>query len=182
MMKPPRTILALAAGSLLLGLSGAGAAAADQGPMHDGPSVYPQRYTTGKVVSRGPLTVRSYPSTRARAIGKVYPHEKLALVCKERGERVAGNDIWFLLDREDGREPIDGGDGIDDGRQDNGRGDNGRDDNGRDDNGREDNGRDDNGRDDNRGDDSRKDRRYEKEAWVSARYVDNLTPVQWCRL
>ncbi|MER5731553.1 SH3 domain-containing protein [Streptomyces sp. NPDC002138] len=137
--KPTRTVLALAAGSLLLGLSGAGAAVADDGPAtqimsneqmaarHPGAAPRPddddreREYALGKVVSKGPLTVRSEPTTRSRELGKVYPHHKVRILCKERGEKVGDNHLWYRL--------------------------------------------------------------YSKqEAWVSARYVKDLTPVEWCRL
>ncbi|MET9606902.1 hypothetical protein ABZZ17_17770 [Streptomyces sp. NPDC006512] len=174
MLKPPRTVLALAAGSLVLGLVGAGAAVADEGPVADGPAqehvvhddaelngpvVYPKpRHALGKVVSRGPLKVRSKPSTRGYELGKVYPNQKLALACKLRGEKVDGNDLWYLLDGKDrkedmnGNEPVNGDDGLEgvDG-----------------------------GDDSASGDGVRAER---KRAWVSARYVKDITPVKWCRL
>lgn len=181
MLKPPRTILALAVGSLLLGLSGAGAAVADEGPVDEGPGRehvrddgpdydepggYPKpKHALGKVVSRGPLKVRSHPSTHAKVVGKVYPHEKLAIECKERGQKVDGNDLWYLLDdkKDDGREPvdgmqpIDGTDGVD-----------GTDDaDGADGSDREEVG---------------KRRHGYEEAWVSARYVKDITRVEWCRV
>ncbi|MER7512726.1 hypothetical protein ACIP46_02030 [Streptomyces lavendulae] len=180
MLKPTRIVLALSAGSLVLGLAGAGAAVADQGPMDDGPArvqpaddepqydqpgVYPKpRHALGKVVSRGPLKVRSHPSTHAKVVGKVHPHEKLAIECKKRGERVDGNNIWYLLDqRKDGKEPLDGSgrpaDGVEDGTED------GMDE----------------GAEGSDGTQLRKDRVEYKEAWVSARYVKDITPVKWCR-
>ncbi|GLX17308.1 SH3 domain-containing protein [Streptomyces lavendulae] len=180
MLKPTRTILALAAGSMALGLFGAGAAAADNGPVDkepgaaqvrgdddghdeyseyddsdeyddedygdgdgdgdgrpedgDGPVIYPKpKYALGRVVSQGPLKIRSKPSTHSKVLGKVHPHQKLTLVCKKRGERVDGNDIWYLLERKDG-------------------------------------------------DDRMAAMKYDhKRAWVSARYVKDVTPVKWCR-
>ncbi|MEU9027208.1 hypothetical protein AB0D46_06690 [Streptomyces sp. NPDC048383] len=163
MLKPTRTILALATGSLVLGLVGAGVSVADEGPYRDrpaqedvyddvqtgGPVIYPKpRHALGKVVSRGPLKVRSKPSTRGYELGKVYPNQKLAIECKQRGERVDGNDLWYLLDRKDRREDMNGepvrGDESDGAR----------------------------------GDERRMDHR---EAWVSARYIHNITPVKWCR-
>ncbi|MFI5979474.1 SH3 domain-containing protein [Streptomyces sp. NPDC051555] len=112
--KPTRTVLALAAGSLLLGLSGAGAAVADEGPAtqimsneqwgagHPGampePEKDPQRkYALGKVISKGPLTVRSRPTTHSRDLGRVHPHQKLEILCKERGEKVGDNHLWYRL-------------------------------------------------------------------------------------
>ncbi|MCX5380788.1 hypothetical protein [Streptomyces sp. NBC_00091] len=172
MLKPTRTILALAAGSMVLGLFGAGVAVADAGPVDDGPGqeavlddedgyddeseydddesrgddedgepgVYPKpKYALGKVVSQGPLKIRSKPTTHSKVLGKVHPYQKLSLVCKKHGERVDGNDLWYLLEHKDDDKRVD-----DDDRA-NGRG-------------------------------------YPyKRAWVSARYVKDITPVKWCR-
>ncbi|MEU3726338.1 hypothetical protein [Streptomyces sp. NPDC031705] len=184
MLKPTRTILALAAGSMVLGLFGAGVAAADDGPVdgpgvhdvrdeesvhdeyseyddgseyddsrgdeddeqgrpgRDEPVVYPKpKYALGRVVSQGPLTIRSKPTTRAKALGRVHPHQKLSLVCKKRGERVDGNALWYLLEHKNDRKPVDGAD-----------------------------------------DDDRTAKAYgHRHAWVSARYVKDVTPVKWCR-
>lgn len=120
MLKPTRTILALAAGSLTLGLVGAGPALAVGNPTPHGPGLatvlddddygqdydgYPQRrHARGIVVSHGPLTVRSRPSTYAHKVGTVNPHEKLVIECKKHGERVDGNSLWYLL-RDDENDP-----------------------------------------------------------------------------
>lgn len=163
MLKPTRTILALAAGSLALGLAGGGAAFADQGPAahatrsqapRDGKDDYDEhgyhkhRYSLGKVVSRGPLSVRSKPTTHSHLQYKVYPGETLALKCKTRGENVDGNDIWYLIDPgDDDRD--DWADGTD-------------------------------------GEGRKKAREavardgYDHD-WVSARYVKDLDRVRWCR-
>ncbi|MEV6953133.1 SH3 domain-containing protein [Streptomyces sp. NPDC051183] len=116
MLKPTRTVLALAAGSLVLGLAGAGAAVADEEPMPDMPgheSVVADDepngengengygHALGVVVSHGKLNVRSRPSTYAYKVGVVYPHQKLEIECKKRGERVGGNDLWYRLDGKD---------------------------------------------------------------------------------
>ncbi|MFH7598282.1 hypothetical protein WDV06_24775 [Streptomyces racemochromogenes] len=168
MLKPTRTILALAAGSLALGLVGGGAAFADQGsaahggaryqaagdkrdgddPSYDEDGHHKHHYSLGKVVSRGPLSVRSRPTTHSHLQYKVYPGETLALKCKTRGEDVAGNDLWYLIDPgDDDRDDwADGGDG--EGRK----------------KVREARGRD----------------GYDHD-WVSARYVKDLKPVRWCR-
>lgn len=176
MLKPTRTILALAAGSMVLGLFGAGVAVADDGPVDkepgaaqvradddgydeyneydggdeyddedyedgegrpgggDGPVIYPKpKYALGRVVSQGPLKIRSKPTTHSKVLGKVHPHQKLTLVCKKRGERVDGNDIWYLLEHKNGDDRMAG-------------------------------------------------MKYDhKRAWVSARYVKDVTPVKWCR-
>ncbi|MCX5072134.1 hypothetical protein OHA84_30600 [Streptomyces sp. NBC_00513] len=160
MLKPTRTILALATGGLVLGLVGAGTAIADEGPMDDmsghekvildGHDDYDDgdydrpRHAWGKVVSRGPLKVRSKPSTRAYVLGKVKPHRKLALECKTRGERVDGNNIWYLLADRDRENVNDGMNGDEDLTE-------------------------------------RMNHKDRKDRWVSARYVDNLSPVEWCR-
>ncbi|MCB5178433.1 SH3 domain-containing protein [Streptomyces antimicrobicus] len=152
MLQPTRTCFALAAGSLVLGLVGAGVAVADENPPRntpghgvvldddddyddeeewddeedgedeedgDGPGRPPHhRYATGKVVSRGPLNVRSGPTTHSSVVEKVYPDEKVSISCKKHGERVGGNDLWYHLPEDDG--------------------------------------------------------------WVAARWVKNLSPVKWC--
>ncbi|MET9888242.1 SH3 domain-containing protein [Streptomyces sp. NPDC006430] len=112
MQKPTRTILALAAGSLVLGLVGAGTAVADEDPMADTPSQgvvadependqsgahHDRDYAVGKVVSHGPLKLRSGPSTRFKAVGQVKPRHKVAIVCKTHGESIDGNDLWYRL-------------------------------------------------------------------------------------
>ncbi|MEU8436740.1 hypothetical protein AB0F18_28305 [Streptomyces sp. NPDC029216] len=170
MLKPTRTILALAAGSLALGLVGGGVAVADQtaaahggsryqsprdgrddydDPSYDGHGYH--KYALGKVVSRGPLNVRSKPTTHSHLQYKVYPGETLALKCKTHGESVAGNDLWYLIDP-----------GDDD----------------RDDRDDWDNGTDGEGRKKMR---DRKARDGYEHDWVSARYVKDLKPVRWCR-
>ncbi|MCX5174988.1 SH3 domain-containing protein [Streptomyces virginiae] len=149
MLKPTRTTLALATGSLVLGLVGAGAAVADDdGPENrppqeivvgDGstePGVYPERHVTGKVVSKGPLTVRSKPSTRSQSLGHVYPNSKVEIDCKKYGDNVDGNRIWYrLADRNSSLEQ----------------------------------------------DAAAPKHAYDKERWVSARYVKNLSEVKYCR-
>ncbi|MFD3543238.1 SH3 domain-containing protein [Streptomyces sp. NPDC058662] len=175
MLKPTRTILALAAGSLVLGLVGAGVAVADENPVVETPSqaavtgvaasqaaAY-DRYVVGKVVSRGPLKVRSEPTTRARIVGQVQPNRKVEIECKKYGQAVDGNRLWYRLhEKDNGREN----------EQDNGR-ENGQE-NGQD-SGDWGNGGRENGSDvDDRA-------RYERERWVSARYVQNLGTVKYCR-
>ncbi|MGZ9935421.1 SH3 domain-containing protein [Streptomyces sp. NC-S4] len=148
MLKPTRTTLALATGSLVLGLVGAGAAVADDGPENlppreivvgggsAEPGVYPEKYVTGKVVSKGPLTVRSKPTTRSQSLGHVYPHSKVEIECKQYGEKVDGNRIWYrLADKKESWE----------------------------------------------NDAQAPKRAYDKERWVSARYVKNLSEVKYCR-
>ncbi|MEU7607109.1 SH3 domain-containing protein [Streptomyces sp. NPDC041003] len=149
MLKPTRTILALAAGSLVLGLAGAGAAVADDGDslppreivVGDGQlGTYPDyKHAIGKVVSKGPLKVRSKPTTDSKSLGHVYPHSKVEIECKKYGEKVDGNRIWYrLYDEENLANGTDGLDGLD-GRA-----------------------------------------AYDKERWVSARYVKNLSEVKYC--
>ncbi|MFD9333236.1 hypothetical protein ACFWBF_02280 [Streptomyces sp. NPDC060028] len=163
MLKPTRTVLALTAGSLVLGLAGAGAAVADTDPMPDMPGhaavvadddgsdlLRPDgqqeyRHARGVVVAHGKLTVRNRPSTHAYKVGVVFPHQKLAIECKKRGERVNGNNLWYRLD---GRNENNGMDGVD------GMGGGG-------------------------GGHVTKDEK-DHERWVAARYVKNLTPVKWC--
>ncbi|MFJ4775772.1 SH3 domain-containing protein [Streptomyces sp. NPDC088762] len=115
MLKPPRSILALAAGSLVLGLVGAGAAVADDDEGRSAAATPPgqtviiddeapradgwERYPLGKVVSKGPLKVRSKPTTRSQAVNQVYPHRKIEIECKTHGESVDGNSLWYRLHR-----------------------------------------------------------------------------------
>ncbi|AWZ09207.1 MULTISPECIES: hypothetical protein [unclassified Streptomyces] len=157
MLKPTRTILALAAGSLVLGLVGAGAAVADADPLADNPGQenivddqeqaddladdYPDRkHARGIVISRGPLTVRSKPTTHSHKVGRVHPHQKLTIECKKRGERVDGNNLWYLLDgKREAQEDMNG---------------------------------------EGPGAAATMDR---KDHWVAARYVKNLGEVRYCR-
>ncbi|MET8298743.1 hypothetical protein ACGFY6_06665 [Streptomyces sp. NPDC048387] len=169
MLMPTRTILALAAGSLALGLVGGGVAAADPGsaahggtryqapgdnrdgddPSDDDGGYHKRRYSLGKVVSRGPLSVRSRPTTHSHLQYKVYPGETLALKCKTRGEEVAGNNIWYLIDPgDDDRDDRDDRDDFGEGHKKARAG---------------------------------KDRDGYETDWVSARYVKDLKPVRWCR-
>ncbi|MGW6985257.1 SH3 domain-containing protein [Streptomyces sp. NPDC054932] len=147
MLKPTRTTLALATGSLVLGLVGAGAAVADDGPTDNlppreivvggsQPGVYPGEYVIGKVVSKGPLTVRSKPSTRAQSLGHVYPNSKVEIECKKYGDKVDGNRIWYRLAEKKGNWEHEA---------------------------------------------ATPNRAYDKERWVSARYVKNLSEVKYCR-
>ncbi|MBT2405205.1 MULTISPECIES: SH3 domain-containing protein [unclassified Streptomyces] len=149
MLKPTRTILALAAGSLVLGLVGAGVAVADEDPMVDTPSqenvtgngsdhgwhdanpngnpsgttngttngtptgnaaggrpggsssgTSQQRAATGRVVSRGPLNLRSKPYLGAPVLGTVSPNSTIGLLCKRTGDTVDGNPRWYRLSSE----------------------------------------------------------------------------------
>ncbi|MCB5165060.1 hypothetical protein LG634_09490 [Streptomyces bambusae] len=179
MLKPTRTILTLVTGSLVLGLAGTGAAVADRGPMSHQPSHQvtvrddgdemdgngsdeygKDRHARGVVVSKGALTVRSKPNTHSRSLGKVHPHDKLDIKCKERGENVRGNNLWYLLEHENGDNGNGNGRGDDDMEENNVMPDDENVSNG------------DSGYDHDHG---RTDR------WVAARYVKNLTPVKWCR-
>ncbi|MFD3327310.1 SH3 domain-containing protein [Streptomyces sp. NPDC058701] len=188
MLKPTRTILALAAGSLVLGLVGAGAAVADENPMAGAPSqasAVRDGHAVGRVVSKGPLKVRSKPSTRSRIVGQVYPNHRVEIECKKYGESVDGNRLWYRLD--DRNDDVENGDGGMDDREDE------REDEREDD--REDGGMDDreDSREDERedsreddGEDARQDDRAGVKAgdgdrWVSARWVKNLSQVRFCR-
>lgn len=163
MLKPTRTILALAAGSLVLGLVGAGTAVADQDPRPQHPGQQnimddedqgsddlsdhdenKKKHTRGIVTSKGPLTVRSKPTTHSYKVGRVHPHEKLSIVCKKRGERVDGNNLWYLLDDKDKKDGTDGMNGS--GMM-----------------------------------SMPKAAKDHKALWVSARYVKNFTEVKYCR-
>ncbi|MFJ8013308.1 hypothetical protein [Streptomyces sp. NPDC096339] len=166
MLKSTRTILALTAGSLVLGLVGAGTAVAEDGGFRAA------GHTTGKVVSKGPLKVRSKPSTHSRAVGEVRPHSKVDIKCKKRGESVDGNNIWYrLAERDDKWEHGD----SENGNSENGDWQNGKPEKGGKEHGDWQNGKPENG--------TRPDARkaYEKERWVSARYVENHGRVEYCR-
>lgn len=161
MLKSTRTILALAAGSLVLGLTGAGTAVAEDGGFRIA------GHTTGTVVSKGPLKVRSKPTTHSRAVGEVRPHSKVEIWCKKRGESVGGNNIWYrLAERDDKKENARPENG------DSGRGDwqivlpekGGKDHS-----------------DWQNGTRPEGDKAYGEERWVSARYVENHGWVQYCR-
>ncbi|MFG2988095.1 SH3 domain-containing protein [Streptomyces sp. NPDC048257] len=149
MLKPTRTTLALATGSLVLGLVGAGAAVADDGPTGNvppreivvgggaQPGAYPgENDATGRVVSKGPLTVRSRPSTRAQSLGHVYPNSRVEISCKKHGDKVDGNSIWYRLAERNSNWDQGG---------------------------------------------ATPKVAYDKERWVSARYVKNLSEVRYCR-
>ncbi|WP_327256659.1 hypothetical protein [Streptomyces sp. NBC_01244] len=163
MLKPTRTILALTAGSLVLGLVGAGTAVADdrsepRGPVlttpvdehdeHDengfgGDDEYGKRkHARGVVISRGPLTVRSKPTTHSHKVGRLHPHEKVVIECKTRGERVDGNNIWYLLKDRDQEDVMD---------------------------------------EDRNGAMTPKAAKDRDDNWVAARYVKNFGEVKYCR-
>ncbi|MGR4878604.1 SH3 domain-containing protein [Streptomyces sp. LARHCF249] len=153
MLKPTRTILALAAGSLVLGLVGAGAAVADEEPMADTASqqnvAEVRRHAIGKVVSHGPLKVRSKPTTDSRIVGEVYPNRTVEIRCKKYGESVDGNRLWYRLYSEDHSDQ------------------NGSDENG--------------GWPGSTTADSSDRAAAGHKRWVAARYVKNLTSVRYCR-
>ncbi|MFD3547186.1 SH3 domain-containing protein [Streptomyces sp. NPDC058655] len=195
MLKPTRTILALATGSLVLGLVGAGAAVADGTPMADAPSrtvidhepalgqphTLADRYAVGRVISKGPLKIRSKPTTQSRIIGQIQPNRKVEIECKKYGESVDGNRLWYRLNERNGG--AENGNGGQDGREEDRE-------EGRQDGSEEDReeGRDesrDESREEGRQDDGRgngEELRVASSArWVSARYVRNLSPVQFCR-
>ncbi|RSS79834.1 SH3 domain-containing protein [Streptomyces sp. WAC06614] len=69
---------------------------------HHGKPGNHHRYVIGKVVSKGPLNIRSRPTTHSEVVEKVYPNEKVKIRCKTRGETVAGNDLWYRLPEDDG--------------------------------------------------------------------------------
>ncbi len=171
MLKPTRTTLALAAGSLVLGLVGAGASVADEQPVAEVSSQQSVaaglRHSLGKVVSKGALKVRSKPTTRSQAVGHVYPNRTVEIRCKKYGESVDGNRLWYrLYDR------------------------NGSDQNGSDQNGSDQNGSNGNGTwpgsgnpntGTGTGGNSSDKAANDHKRWVAARYVKNLGTVRFCR-
>ncbi|WP_424217267.1 SH3 domain-containing protein (plasmid) [Streptomyces sp. BI20] len=50
-----------------------------------------------KVISRGPLDVRTGPSTRHGVAGRVAPGTIVHVTCKAKGEKVDGNEFWYRL-------------------------------------------------------------------------------------
>ncbi|MFD9727863.1 hypothetical protein [Streptomyces sp. NPDC059072] len=171
MLKSTRTILALTAGSLVLGLVGAGTAVAEDGGFRVA------GHTTGKVVSKGPLKVRSKPTTHSRAVGEVHPHSKVEIRCKKRGESVDGNSLWYrLAERDDKKENGDSEHGDwQIGKPEHAKPENGRPEHAKPENGRKDHTDWQHG---TRPDDRKA---YDEERWVSARYVENHGWVQYCR-
>ncbi|MGP3689806.1 SH3 domain-containing protein [Streptomyces sp. IBSNAI002] len=171
MLKPTRTILALAAGSLVLGLVGAGTSVADEQPVAETSSQQTvaagMRHSIGKVVSKGPLKVRSKPNTRSRIVGQVYPNRTVEIECKQYGESVDGNRVWYRLHDENGSN--------ENGNNENGNGSNGTDQNGTWPGSGNPNAGTGGG---SRGDDRAA---YDHERWVAARYVKNLSTVRYCR-
>ncbi|GGT14844.1 SH3 domain-containing protein [Streptomyces purpureus] len=111
MLKPTRTALALTAAGAVLALAGASAAVADEddpkrseatvGSVQD-TAKHHAGHPVGKVVSKVPLNVRTQPSTYARAVGVVHPHELVTLQCKKRGDWVNGNTLWYRLQAKNG--------------------------------------------------------------------------------
>ncbi|MER7758698.1 SH3 domain-containing protein [Streptomyces sp. NPDC097619] len=59
----------------------------------------------GKVVSKGPLTVRSGPRSSHKALGTLQPGTVLALQCKVHGEKVGDNSLWYRLPEDRGWVP-----------------------------------------------------------------------------
>lgn len=51
----------------------------------------------GRVVSRGPLTVRRDRTTTAATVGTLNAGQTVALACKAQGEPVDGNTVWYRL-------------------------------------------------------------------------------------
>ncbi|AXE24304.1 hypothetical protein C0216_13315 [Streptomyces globosus] len=209
MQKPTRAVLALAAGSLVLGFSGAGAAVAADEPARQVVLLEPKsdksgkehgkHYAVGKVVARGSLKVRSKPSTHSDVVGHVKADHKVAIRCKARGEKVDGNDLWYRLHLEDDDEHGKG-------REDRDRDDSDDRDEDEDEQDREDQDNEDSDEDadedtdedadeDEDADDEEADKRSgrpaddgkaakatgdHKRAWVAARYVKNLDHVDYC--
>ncbi|MFE2170953.1 hypothetical protein ACFXB3_38715 [Streptomyces sp. NPDC059447] len=176
MLKSTRTILALTASSLVLGLVGAGTAVAEDGGFRIA------GHTTGKVVSKGPLKVRSKPTTHSRAVGELRPHGKVEIRCKKRGESVDGNNLWYrLAERDDKKENGD----SEHAKPENGNSEHGDWQIGKPEHAKPEHAKPENGRKDHsdwqhgtRPDDRKA---YEEERWVSARYVENHGWVQYCR-
>ncbi|MEU4039669.1 hypothetical protein [Streptomyces collinus] len=54
----------------------------------------------GRVVSRGPLTVRSDHTTKAAKVGSLNAGQTVALACKAKGEPVDGNTVWYRLGKD----------------------------------------------------------------------------------
>ncbi len=159
MQKPARTVLALAAGSLVLGMVSVGAAAANDNSLSRGVvlakpgdgksgSHDEKHYTVGKVVSRTSLKIRTEPTTQSEVVGTLEPGEKVEIVCKTHGEPVDGNDLWYRLAEEKDESGKEEHGRDDSGKEEHGRGDSGKEEHGRGDSGKEDYGQEHHGRGD----------------------------------
>ncbi|MGA5130004.1 SH3 domain-containing protein [Streptomyces olivoreticuli] len=51
----------------------------------------------GKVVSRLPLSIREQPKSASTFLGALKPGSVVELSCKKHGQKVDGNDLWYLL-------------------------------------------------------------------------------------
>ncbi|MEU5424850.1 SH3 domain-containing protein [Streptomyces olivoreticuli] len=51
----------------------------------------------GKVVSRLPLSIREQPKSASTFLGALKPGTVVELSCKKHGQKVDGNDLWYLL-------------------------------------------------------------------------------------
>lgn len=50
---------------------------------------------TGRTTTQ--LDVRTAPTTQARELGILHKGDKVTVTCKVRGQRVAGNDVWYQM-------------------------------------------------------------------------------------
>jgi hypothetical protein len=80
----------VAAAGALAALAGAGALAA-------APAAAAAEMPTGKVVSRLTLSVRAEPTSKSTYLGGFAPGTVIPLYCKTHGQKVDGNDLWYLL-------------------------------------------------------------------------------------
>jgi hypothetical protein len=78
-----------AAGAVAV-LAGAGALAA-------APAAAAAELPQGRVVSRVTLSIRSEPTSKSTFLGGFAPGTVIPLYCKTHGQKVDGNDLWYLL-------------------------------------------------------------------------------------
>ncbi len=88
----------LAGSGALLAAAPAGAHSAQPtgGDVSAAPAVEPAA-PKGKVVSRLPLSIREQPKSASTFLGALKPGSVVELSCKKHGQKVDGNDLWYLL-------------------------------------------------------------------------------------
>ncbi|MDG9702300.1 SH3 domain-containing protein [Streptomyces sp. DH37] len=53
----------------------------------------------GRVIARSGLNVRTHPNTHSRVLATLPYGKVIHIECKVRGQNVAGNNLWYKLDR-----------------------------------------------------------------------------------
>ncbi|MFI1179806.1 SH3 domain-containing protein [Streptomyces sp. NPDC020799] len=102
MMYPSMRRTAAAGAAVLLAGSAALLAASPAGA-EDAPAGAPAAPAAapaapkGKVVARLPLSIREQPTSTSTFLGALKPGTVVELSCKKHGQKVEGNDLWYLL-------------------------------------------------------------------------------------